>query len=198
MLTTNGRNQLLDATDVAFLSLHTDFPGQNQANEITGGSPAYARKAVTFASAASGSKASSDSQAFDVSASSTVRWIGYSDAVTAGNGRGASPNGAVPKEFIVDASADTINMPAQPYADTNKIVFYGGTPPGGITEGVIYFVRDSATDSFKVAATSGGSAIDLTSQADPGVVCSKIVEETFGSQGTFTLATGAAVIALNN
>lgn len=198
MFTTTGRNQLLDATDVAFASLHSDYPGTTQANEITGGSPAYARKAVTFAAAASGSKASSNSQAFDVPAATTVRWIGGSTAVTAGSGRTVSPNGAVPKEFLVDATADTIQCKAHGYADTTKIVFYGGTAPGGLTAGTVYYVRDSATDTFKVAATSGGTAIDLTSQAGTDCVVSVIVEEAFGAQGTFTLATGAFVVNLNN
>jgi hypothetical protein len=198
MLTTSGRNQLLDATDVAFMSLHTDYPSTTQANEVSGGSPAYARKAITFASASSGSKASSNAQVFDVPASTTVRWIGYSTAVTSGSGRAVAPNGAVPKEFVVDATNDKILMPAQPYSNTNKIVFYGGTAPGGLTAGTIYFVVSASTDDFKVAATSGGSAIDLTSQAGSDCVCSIIVEETFGAQGTFTLASGNTTLALNN
>jgi hypothetical protein len=198
MLTTSGRNQLLDATDVDFISLHTGFPGLTQANEVTGGSPAYARKGVTWAAAASGSKASSNAQVFDVPASTTVSWIGYSDAVTAGNGRGVSPNGAVPKEFNCDLTGNTVKSPAHGYADTTKIVFYGGTPPGGLVEGTVYFVRDSLTDTFSVAATSGGAAIDLTSQATADCVVSVIVEEVFGAQGTMTLASGATTLALNN
>jgi hypothetical protein len=198
MLTTSGRNQLLDATDVAFLSLHTGYPGLTQANEVTGGTPAYARKGVTWASAAAGSKASSNAQVFDVPAATTVAWVGYSTAVSAGSGRAVAPNGAAPKEFIVDATADTIQSPAHGYANGTTIVFYGGTAPGGLTAGTIYFVVNTATDTFKVAATLGGSAIDLTSQATSDCVVSVIVQEVFGAQGTMTLATGASTMALNN
>ncbi len=198
MLTTTGRNQLLDATDVTFLSLHSDYPALTQANELAGGSPAYARKSATWAAAAAGSKATSNAQVFDVPAATTVRWIGYSTTSTAGSGRALAPNGAAPKEFIVDATADKIKLPAHGYANTQKIVFYGGTPPGGLTAGVIYFVVGSATDDFQVAATSGGTAIDLTSQAASDCVVSVIVEEVFGAQGTMTLAIGATTLALNN
>jgi hypothetical protein len=193
MLTTNGRNQLLDATDIDFLSLHTDFPGQTQANEVAGGSPAYARKAVTWAAASSGSKATSNAPVFDVPAATTVKWVGFSDAVTSGNGRACAPNGASPKEFTVDATNNQILSLAHGYADTQKITFYGGTPPAPLVEGTTYFVRDSTTDNFKVAATSGGSAIDLTAQATSDCVMSVIVEETFAAQGTFTVNSGSTI-----
>ena len=38
----------------------------------------------------------------------------------------------------------------------------GGTALAGLTDGATYFVVNKATDTFKVAATSGGTAIDLT------------------------------------
>lgn len=37
--------------------------------------------------------------------------------------------------------------------------------PGGITEGTTYFVRDVSGSTFKVAATEGGAAIDVTAPA---------------------------------
>lgn len=38
------------ATSCAYASLHTASPGSTGANEVTGGSPAYAREALTFSS----------------------------------------------------------------------------------------------------------------------------------------------------
>ena len=200
MLTTSGKNQLLDATDVTHASLHTAFPGDTQANEVTGGSPAYARKSVTFGAASGGSKATTGTAVFDVPAGTTVRWVGFSSAVTAGSGRAAAPNGAAAKEFQVDLTNNRILCEAHGYAGDQKIVFYGGTPPTGLTEGTIYFVRSPTSadpDHFEVAATAGGAAIDITGQPAAGCVVSVIVEETYGAQGTFTLNTGAN-IALNN
>jgi hypothetical protein len=37
------------------------------------------------------------------------------------------------------------------------------TMPGGLTSGVVYYARDISGNDFAVAATSGGSAIDITS-----------------------------------
>ena len=47
------RNLLADteAARIAYLSLHTASPGTTGANEATGGSPAYARLAITFTDA---------------------------------------------------------------------------------------------------------------------------------------------------
>ena len=58
-------NAMLDAAFTAatvyYLSLHTATPGTTGASEVTGGS--YARQAITFGSAAAGSKASSGASA---------------------------------------------------------------------------------------------------------------------------------------
>lgn len=200
MFTPSGRNQLLDATDIGFGSLHSGYPGTTQANEISGGSPAYARKALTFGSAgtpSAGIKVTNADATFDVPAGTTVRWIGYSTALTSGSGRAVSPNGADPAEFAVDVTANTIWTPGKTYVDGTKGVFYGGTAPAGLTAGTIYFTRDASGETFKVAATLGGSAIDITDEGSTDCIFSVIVEETFGAQGTMKLASGAAQLALN-
>ncbi len=58
-------------------SLHSADPGATGANELTGGSPAYARKAVTFAAAAGSALDQSNAPVFDVAAGSTVAHVGY-------------------------------------------------------------------------------------------------------------------------
>lgn len=52
--------------------------------EISGGSPAYARKAITFAAASGGSMAASNQPAFDVPAAAVVNYVGLYSADTAG------------------------------------------------------------------------------------------------------------------
>ena len=58
-------NAMLDAAFVAattyYMSLHPATPGTTGTSEVTGGS--YARQAITFGSAAEGSKASSGASA---------------------------------------------------------------------------------------------------------------------------------------
>ncbi len=82
-------------------------------------------------------------------------------------------------------------------SDTQKITFHGGTAPTGLTAGTTYFVRDTSAadpDTFKVAATSGGSAIDLTGQPAAGCVVSNITEEAYTSDGTHRVATLAITL----
>jgi hypothetical protein len=64
------------------VSLHTGDPGDGSANEVSGGSPAYARKTPTFAAAASGEAALSAELEFDIPAGSTVAWVGFWDGAT--------------------------------------------------------------------------------------------------------------------
>lgn len=183
-ITTTGKNEMLDALDIATLSLHTDFPGATGANEVTGGS--YARVAVTFNAASGGVRALSSAASVDVPAGN-VAWAGLWSS--GGTFRAYSPNGGNPLEFQVDASADTIRCPAHGYSDTQTIVFYGDTCPNPLVEGTVYYVRDATTDTFKVAATSGGAAIDLTTAGGSACLVSRITVEVYGGAGTHTINT---------
>ncbi len=62
-----------------------------------------------------------------------------------------------------DASTDKLTLSGHGMADTTKVQFTTtGTLPAGLSLATTYFVRDSATNDFKVALTSAGSAIDIT------------------------------------
>lgn len=88
-----SRNSMLDhlGTLVAFTSLHTADPGTTGTSEVAGGAPAYARKAVTWAAAATSSKSSSAGLVFDVPAATTITHLGYWSAATAGTFYGSRP-----------------------------------------------------------------------------------------------------------
>jgi len=175
---------MLDALDVASLSLHTAFPGTTGTNEVTGGS--YARQAVTFGAASAGVRTLSAAATADVPAGN-VAWAGLWSS--GGTFVAYSPNGGNPKEFQVDATADTISCPAHGYSDTQTIVFYGDTCPNPLVEGTVYYVRDATTDTFKVAASSGGAAIDLTTAGGSACLVSRITVEVYGGAGTHTINT---------
>jgi hypothetical protein len=85
MLDQAGTNKLL------YISLHTADPGGTGANELTGGSPAYARKAASWSAAVSGAKNLASTLTFNVPAGSTVAFIGLWDALTGGNFQGGGP-----------------------------------------------------------------------------------------------------------
>jgi hypothetical protein len=84
------RARLLDATGTqyGFLAAYTGDPGvTGVSNEVAGGSPAYARKAVTWSAATSADpsvKAISGSVVFDIPAGTTVAFIGLWTLVTGG------------------------------------------------------------------------------------------------------------------
>lgn len=93
-LATGTKNSMLDhmASLVGFVSLHSADPGTTGANEISGGTPAYARKAVSWAAAAASSVASSADLLFDVPGGSTqIGYVGYWTAATGGTYRGSRP-----------------------------------------------------------------------------------------------------------
>jgi hypothetical protein len=77
-----GKNTMLDALGVAFVSAHTAAPGESGTSEVTGGT--YARKSITFSAAAAGNLDSSNVPVLDIPAGTTVTHIGYWSAVTGG------------------------------------------------------------------------------------------------------------------
>jgi hypothetical protein len=76
-----AKNVMLDqlATVCLRAALHSGDPGAANAadNELSGGSPAYARKAITWAAASAGAMDETTSPTFDVPAGSTVSWVSF-------------------------------------------------------------------------------------------------------------------------
>lgn len=89
-ITDAGKNTMLDAFPAVatFASLHTADPGLTGANEVAGGSPAYARQSITWNAASAGNLDSSNQPVFDVPAGTTVTHVGLWDAVSAGTFEG--------------------------------------------------------------------------------------------------------------
>lgn len=72
------------AAAAVYVSLHTADPGTTGTSEVSGGSPAYARKVFTWAASGGGSKASSSATVHDVPASTTITHAGYWSAASGG------------------------------------------------------------------------------------------------------------------
>lgn len=66
-----------------FASLHTAAAGTTGANEATGGTPTYARKAITWTDGASDGSTTGSQVTFDVPAGTYIE-IGFWTAVTGG------------------------------------------------------------------------------------------------------------------
>lgn len=110
--TSASRDVMLDALDTlaTHASLHTADPGTTGASEVTGGSPAYARKAITWASASSGSKTLSATVTFDVPGGTTVTHAGTWSAISAGTFRGGGSLSA--SEVFGAQGTYTLNLTA--------------------------------------------------------------------------------------
>lgn len=191
-----ARNEMLDAlTDatptlspITHASVHTADPTAG-ANEVTGGSPAYARKAVTFANAASGAAAANGTDpVWDIPAGTTCVAIGYWDDATAGTFKGWSPlNGGTVFPFYATNAGDVFNVDGHGYSNGDQVYFhavYGSSLPTGVSAGTRYYIISVSGDTFQVSLTSGGSAVVLTS--DGAGMVQKVIPETFGAQGTLT------------
>ena len=68
----------------------------------------------------------------------------------------------------VDIATDIVTRASSTFAN-GDVVIIGGTAPGGTSTGTVYYVRDVLGATFKLAANSGGTAIDLTSAGTPTI-----------------------------
>ena len=181
-----------------YVSAHSAFSATGT-NEISGGTPAYARQLMGMDAATGRIADNTDAETIDVPAGTDVQFLGLFDAVTAGNFLGMFPLGAT-KTLVGmaipaienSAPADTLWVPGHGFSLNDRICFFevDGSLPTGITEGTLYYVIGTpTTNSLQISATEGGGALDIT--AAGSFICSDAVPETFGSQGTLELAAGA-------
>lgn len=94
-LTNEGKNIAAEGVgEVAlYAALHDDDPGADGSqNEISGGTPAYARKAITWESEATNGQLQASSQPeFDVPSGVTVKYASFWTAVSGGTCLGIDP-----------------------------------------------------------------------------------------------------------
>lgn len=96
------------------------------------------------------------------------------------------------------AATDVFTAAAHGYVLNDPVVFAGTAGGAGITAGVIYFARDITTNTFKVAGTVGGIAVNFTTDLTAGTAVSMQAKDAalvgpapLTRPGTFT-ATGTA------
>lgn len=209
-----AKNVMLDALDesatqITHVGIHTlTDPGTGtnaNSGEATGGSPAYARQAVTWAAAASGLKTNTGALTIDVPAGTYGFLTFYNHVSTnSGNYRGYAPiNGTVKGFFSVDTTLtnDQLLSVSHGLVNDDRVILYNvfseTLPTGtGLTEGAVLWVVGSTTNSFKVALTQGGAAIDITATGGGEGFFQKIIPETFASQGQITVAASALTLDL--
>ena len=94
--------------------------------------------------------------------------VNIGDVVTSAGGESLRIKDKAPARTVatsgVNASTNVVTFTAHGYTDGQEVTYNagGGTVMAGLADGTNYFIRDKADDTFKLAATSGGSAIDIT------------------------------------
>lgn len=185
----------LGSNNLLYASLHSAYSASGS-NEISGGS--YARQAATWSAASGGSKSLTTTlPSFSVPASASVEFIGFWTLSSSGTFQGMIPNGgASPYTFAASASNNVFTAPGSAYSNGATVVVFptaGSTTPGGFTAGTVYYVVSASSDTFKLSASSGGSAITVT--ADGSGIVQAITPESFGAAGTFSVTSGAITLA---
>lgn len=75
----------------------------------------------------------------------------------------SGPTLAAGTSLTVDPATDTFTLSNHGLADGSRVRFMATTMPGGLLPDIWYYVRDSATNTFKVTTVAGGTAVDVTS-----------------------------------
>lgn len=167
-LTDTGVHNALNNVGVTHIGLFSDY-----STEVTGGSPAYARKATTPSAAASRQKQLVPTQLeFDVPAGTVVNFVSAHDALTSGNVLDKAPIGSSKSGVATVAASDDLFLSkGHTLSAGNRVVVFqvaNEAIPTGLTVGTVYYVIASGltADAFKLSATSGGTAVDITADGE--------------------------------
>lgn len=181
-----------------YVALFTATPSDSGGGtEVTGGS--YARVSVTnnltnFPAASGGAKSNGTAISF---VPATADWgncvaFGIFDASSGGNlitWAWLTDNPEIANIGTAAATGDLFTAYAHGLANGNQIVFFappGGQLPTGITANTAYYVVGSTTNTFQVSATSGGAAIDITTDGGWYAIKIKNVQVNNGDTAVFS------------
>ena len=180
------RNQSYTPPASIYFSIHTGDPTDGSTNEM-----AVTRVAGSYAAAAGKSIALSAVVPIVNCPLGTVKAFSIWDAISSGNCLWTGWLSGATKAFTGEGTAELVTCPAHSFVADDQVVFYDdgvGTLPAGLAEATLYYVIASglATDAFKVSATQGGSAVNITATGQ-GLVA-KVTPKTIANAGdTFNL-----------
>jgi hypothetical protein len=197
MLTESARTRLAAylsgasvGNPITHLSLHSAIPNASGSGEITGGSPAYARKSVTWGTAISGVLPQTGSAVFDVPAGTVVA-VGLWSSVTAGTFLGYLPsNGGTLFGFGVGVASSPVMSPAHGLVTGDTVTVaapkIGQSLPTGYAASTLYSVTVIDTDRFTLSDRSTQIVVVPTTSAP--LVWQRYVSDVFAAQGSLTVS----------
>lgn len=96
-------------------------------------------------------------------------------------------------------AGDLVNLTAHGLNDGQVVSFTSITSTTGISVNTAYYVVGSATNTFQVSATSGGSALTLTTDGSGTLVIDRPLNGTGGSpSSTFAISTDSSLVGTEN
>jgi hypothetical protein len=198
------RNSAYTPPTTVYLAAYSVKPALDGSGgtELTGGSaPGYARVAVTFGAPTAG--AGDNSAQIDLPANSSgsnwpeiVAW-GICDALTVGNILNVeffiAPNTRTP--FTAVASTEIFTAPGHTFANGDKVVLKANSGlPAGVTAETIYFIIGVSGNTFQLSLTSGGAAINITTDGDGEIM--RVVTHVVPAAGNLKINAGDLDIIL--
>lgn len=195
-ITTLQANDFLDSLpDPMYVQIHSGDPGAaGTTNAI-----AADRQIAAYDAASSKSRVLSDPVAITDCPEADVKAFSLWDDDVAGNCLWTGWLSGSPKAFTGEESAEDIACPNHGFIADDQVVFYDdgvGTLPTGISEATLYHVISAGigTHAFRVSATQGGSAVNITAKGQ-GLVA-KVTPKTIANDGdTFNLTAATLSIA---
>ena len=161
--------------------LYTTLPTAADSGGVEVSTGAWTNYAAVTSSFNAGSSANpsatenaADTDFGSASTTGNVVLAGFAVRDQAGNGLYRGTVGGTKQSLAADASTDVLTANAHGFNDGDAVVLEelrsGAALPTGLSEGILYYVRDKTTHTFKLAATVGGSAIDITGAGSGGYV----------------------------
>lgn len=160
--------------------------------EVAGGS--YARQTSSWAAASTTGGNTTKATSADLTFSSMPATEVQGWAVYTSGGTRKWYGLWSPQTGTAQAAGDTVTIAGHGLTNGQKIVFQSGYAPAGLNANTTYFVVGATTNTFQVAATSGGAALDITADTAT-VVVGKVVETAVGE--TLLIAAGSIVCSLS-
>lgn len=186
------------------VGLHSAYPNEaGSGAELSGNN--YARAAVTnnttnWPNYSADQKANGQPITFNTASGNWLEAVAFSiwDAASSGNMLARGWLGNDPGKLFTATVADVFTAPGHSLVNDDKVAVIavpGGTIPTGVSEGTIYFVISVSGDTFSLAATQGGAAINIT-VAGAGLI-KKVVPKTVNNGDTLSFPASSIVIGLD-
>lgn len=125
----------------------------------------------------------------------TIVGVAIFDASSGGNAlRKAYLTSGSYRVFTALASTDILTAPGHSFVNGDQVVVLGltGTSlPTGLTQGTLYYVIGSSTDTLQLSTSAGGAAINLTANGGGRIV--KVVPQAVGASGLLSFPVGTLI-----